>query len=239
MEGCEAILAGADALLARCAVHGTRRVEVGMAHRGRLAMLSTLLNKPPGTLFAKMENAQSDYAVGDVTYHLGETATLTYAQVHSPPSAEYTVVKTLQCARRWFQQARFHDAMRAASLLFPDGNSVVARGCPHTHVPACPKGSPDSGCGSWAVCPCHSAAHAERGVQGAQARDIRVSIAPNPSHLEAVGPVVQGLVRALQQRLGASGQQRVLGLLVHGDAAFSGLGIVPECLQLSTAPGDP
>ncbi len=89
-------MAGADALLARCAVHGTRRVEVGMAHRGRLAMLSTLLNKPPGTLFAKMENAQSDYAVGDVTYHLGETATLTYTQVPSTQSAEHTVVKTLQ-----------------------------------------------------------------------------------------------------------------------------------------------
>ena len=81
VEGCEAVLAGADALLARCAVHGTRRVELGMAHRGRLAMLATLLNKPPGTLFAKMENGQSDYRVGDVTYHLGETATLTYSQV--------------------------------------------------------------------------------------------------------------------------------------------------------------
>ncbi len=73
--------------------------------------------------------------------------------------------------------------------------------------------------------------------QGTQAHDIRVSIAPNPSHLEAVDPVVMGLVRALQQRLGPSGQQRVLGLLVHGDAAFAGLGIVPECLQLSCAPG--
>jgi hypothetical protein len=46
-----------------------------------------------------------------------------------------------------------------------------------------------------------------------------------------------GLVRALQERLGPPGQQRVLGLLVHGDAAFAGLGIVPECLQLSSAPG--
>ncbi len=73
--------------------------------------------------------------------------------------------------------------------------------------------------------------------QGAQAHKIRVSIAPNPSHLEAVDPVVMGLVRALQQRLGPSGRQRVLGLLVHGDAAFAGLGIVPECLQLSNAPG--
>lgn len=75
--------------------------------------------------------------------------------------------------------------------------------------------------------------------QGAQAHDIRVSIAPNPSHLEAVDPVVMGLVRALQQRMGPPGQQRVLGLLVHGDAAFAGLGIVPECLQLSDAPGAP
>ena len=91
VEGCEAILAGADALLARCAVHGTRRVELGMAHRGRLAMLSTLLNKPPGTLFAKMENAQSDYAVGDVTYHLGETATLTYTQVLAPQLAGHSL----------------------------------------------------------------------------------------------------------------------------------------------------
>jgi hypothetical protein len=75
-------------------------------------------------------------------------------------------------------------------------------------------------------------------LQAAQAHKIRVSIAPNPSHLEAVDPVVMGLVRALQQRLGPPGQQRVLGLLVHGDAAFAGLGIVPECLQLSSAPGE-
>ena len=104
MEGCEAILAGADALLARCAVHGTRRVEVGMAHRGRLAMLSTLLNKPPGTLFAKMENAQSDYAVGDVTYHLGETATLTYTQVLAPPLAGHRLNGTADHAYRLLQQ---------------------------------------------------------------------------------------------------------------------------------------
>ena len=105
MEGCEAILAGADALLARCAVHGTRRVELGMAHRGRLAMLSTLLNKPPGTLFAKMENAQSDYAVGDVTYHLGETATLTYGQVHSPQLAGQSLDGSANQPRRLPQQA--------------------------------------------------------------------------------------------------------------------------------------
>jgi hypothetical protein len=66
---------------------------------------------------------------------------------------------------------------------------------------------------------------------------IRMSIAPNPSHLEAVNPVVMGLVRALQMRLGDSGGQQVAGLLIHGDAAFAALGIVAECLQLANTPG--
>ncbi len=64
-----------------------------------------------------------------------------------------------------------------------------------------------------------------------------MSIAPNPSHLEAVNPVVMGLVRAVQTRLGSGGRTAVAGLLIHGDAAFAGLGIVAECLQLSNTPG--
>ena len=55
--------------------------QVGMAHRGRLSLLCNLLNKPPGALFAQMDNAQSEYRVGDVKYHLGETATLSFAEV--------------------------------------------------------------------------------------------------------------------------------------------------------------
>jgi 2-oxoglutarate dehydrogenase E1 component len=52
-----------------------------MAHRGRLSLLCNLLGKPPGALFAQMENGQSEYRVGDVKYHLGETATLTFSEV--------------------------------------------------------------------------------------------------------------------------------------------------------------
>ena len=74
-------------------------------------------------------------------------------------------------------------------------------------------------------------------VQGLERQEIRVSIAPNPSHLEAVNPVVMGLVRAVQTRLGPGSQRAVAGLLIHGDAAFAGLGIVAECLQLSNTPG--
>lgn len=67
---------------------------------------------------------------------------------------------------------------------------------------------------------------------------IRVSIAPNPSHLEAIGPVVLGMVRAEQARLAdLPAHARVAGLLIHGDAAFSGLGIVAETLQLANVPG--
>ncbi|BDA49631.1 probable 2-oxoglutarate dehydrogenase E1 component [Coccomyxa sp. Obi] len=152
VEGCEALLPGVDALVGRCAAAGVRRIEVGMAHRGRLSLLCNLLHKPPGALFAQMENGQSDYRVGDVKYHLGDTATLAFGK-------------------------------------------------------------------------------------GADRQEIRVSIAPNPSHLEAVNPVVMGLVRAVQTRLGSGGRTAVAGLLIHGDAAFAGLGIVAECLQLSNTPG--
>jgi hypothetical protein len=57
---------------------------------------------------------------------------------------------------------------------------------------------------------------------GGQLLRTRLSIAPNPSHLEAVNPVVLGMVRAEQARRGAGGRAKVLGLLLHGDAAVAG-----------------
>ena len=66
---------------------------------------------------------------------------------------------------------------------------------------------------------------------------MHVSLAFNPSHLEAVDPVVCGRVRAKQVRHGDLEHKRVVGILVHGDAAFAGQGLVPETLQLSNLPG--
>lgn len=66
---------------------------------------------------------------------------------------------------------------------------------------------------------------------------MRLSIAPNPSHLEFIGPVVLGMVRAEQTRLQDTAREKVMGLLIHGDAAFAGLGVVAECLQLADTPG--
>ena len=68
-------------------------------------------------------------------------------------------------------------------------------------------------------------------------REIVVSVAFNPSHLEAVDPVVEGLVRPKQDRLGDTNRERVIPILIHGDAAFAGQGVVPETLNLSQLEG--
>lgn len=70
-----------------------------------------------------------------------------------------------------------------------------------------------------------------------QGKEIVVSVAFNPSHLEAVDPVVEGLVRPKQDRMGDSERERVIPILIHGDAAMIGQGVVAETLQLSQLDG--
>src|ERR1700736_1356712 len=64
-------------------------------------------------------------------------------------------------------------------------------------------------------------------------RTVHLSLAANPSHLEAVDPVVLGKVRAKQQQRGDEERKEVVGILMHGDAAFAGQGLVAESLELS------
>jgi 2-oxoglutarate dehydrogenase E1 component len=66
---------------------------------------------------------------------------------------------------------------------------------------------------------------------------VHLSLAFNPSHLEIVNPVVEGSVRARQERRGADGYKQVLPVLVHGDAAFAGQGVVMETLNLAETRG--
>ncbi|HEY3306861.1 MAG TPA: 2-oxoglutarate dehydrogenase E1 component [Desulfuromonadaceae bacterium] len=66
---------------------------------------------------------------------------------------------------------------------------------------------------------------------------LHLTIAANPSHLEAVNPVVEGKCRARQDGYGAGGVERVLPVLIHGDAAFAGQGSVMETLNLSQLDG--
>ncbi len=70
-----------------------------------------------------------------------------------------------------------------------------------------------------------------------QGNVLVASVAPNPSHLEAVDPVVEGIVRPKQDHLGDWERKRVIPILVHGDAAFAGQGVVAETLNLSQLHG--
>ena len=68
-------------------------------------------------------------------------------------------------------------------------------------------------------------------------RTIHLSLTANPSHLEAVNPVVMGKVRAKQRQKGDTERSKVMGVLLHGDAAFIGLGVVHECLEMQDLKG--
>ena len=152
LEGGESTLVSMDAMVQRGAELGVEEVVVGMAHRGRLSVLTNFMKKPYQALFSEFQgnpaNPSDVQGSGDVKYHLGTST--------------------------------------------------------------------------------------DRDFGG---RKVHLSLTANPSHLEIVNPVVVGKVRAKQtqkkdeQRIGA------VGLLIHGDAAFAGQGVVPETLLLSQLKG--
>ena len=81
----------------------------------------------------------------------------------------------------------------------------------------------------------HLGASSDRTFDG---NNVHLSLTANPSHLEIVDPVVLGKVRAKQDQLGDTDERiKVLPLLIHGDAAFAGQGVVAECLGLSGLKG--
>ena len=85
-------------------------------------------------------------------------------------------------------------------------------------------------------------AGALRAIRGGAQLDLVVSMPPNPSHLEAIDPVVEGMARAAGTIADSGGAPRFdparsLPILIHGDAAFPGQGVVAETLNLSRLPG--
>ncbi len=76
----------------------------------------------------------------------------------------------------------------------------------------------------------HLGASSDRAFDG---NTVHLSLTANPSHLEAVNPVVLGKVRAKQEQYGDKSRRSVLPILLHGDAAFAGQGVVAECFGLS------
>lgn len=83
---------------------------------------------------------------------------------------------------------------------------------------------------------------ANRELQDAETKSARITLANNPSHLEFINPIVEGSTRAAQETRTQSGypvqdETKSLAILIHGDAAFPGEGIVAETLNLSSLKG--
>src|SRR4029453_13641500 len=152
MEGAESATPVLDGILSNAADAGFEGAALGMAHRGRLNVLSNIMGKSYEAIFGEFEGHVDPNTVqgsGDVKYHLGATG-----KYESPSGA-----------------------------------------------------------------------------------DIKVELAANPSHLETVDPIVMGMVRAQQDNIEPPGSYAVLPILIHGDAAFAGQGIVAECLAMSDIAG--
>ncbi len=152
LQGGEVLIPALHHIVDTAAHTGIQEIVLGMAHRGRLDVLTQILGKPVEEIFVTFEDNYKPHdfgGSGDVKYHLG----CSLDHVHE------------------------------------DGSS--------THI----------------------------------------SLVANPSHLEAVDPVVEGKARAVQDRRGDVNRKKVIPILIHGDAAFTGQGVVAETFNLSQTRG--
>ena len=151
LEGNESLIPAVDAIVEKAAQLGVAQFVMGMAHRGRLNVLTNIFGKSAKDIFSEFEGKDYEQQIfdGDVKYHLGWTS------------------------------------MRTSS----GGNK------------------------------------------------INMNIAPNPSHLETVGAVVEGITRAKQDTHFPEDFSKVLPIVVHGDAAIAGQGLAYEVVQMAQLDG--
>ena len=151
LEGNESLIPGLDAIVERAAEMGVKQFVMGMAHRGRLNVLTNIFGKSAKDIFSEFDGKDYEQEIfdGDVKYHLGWTS----------------------------------------DRMSDNGNK------------------------------------------------IKMNIAPNPSHLETVGAVVEGIARAKQDAHFAEDFSKVLPIVVHGDAAIAGQGLVYEVVQMANLDG--
>merc|ERR1712000_299463 len=151
LEGGESLIPALDVIIEKAADQGVKQFVVGMAHRGRLNVLTNIFGKSPKDIFSEFDGKDYEETIfdGDVKYHLGWTS----------------------------------------------------------------KRETDSG------------------------KMVNMNIAPNPSHLETVNSIVEGIARAKQDRDHGDNISEVLPILIHGDAAFAGQGVVYEVIQMARLEG--
>ncbi len=151
LEGNESLIPALDAIVEQAAEMGVKQFVMGMAHRGRLNVLTNIFGKAAKDIFSEFDGKDYEQEIfdGDVKYHLGWTS----------------------------------------DRMSDNGNK------------------------------------------------IKMNIAPNPSHLETVGAVVEGITRAKQDAHFSDDFSKVLPIVVHGDAAIAGQGLVYEVVQMANLDG--
>ena len=152
LEGGETTIAALDAIINTAVDNGVQEVVIGMAHRGRLNVLASILGKTYEEIFSEFEGSaipDQTMGSGDVKYHLGYSSE----------------------------------------------------------------------------------------IETASGKKVNLKLSPNPSHLEAVNPVVLGYSRAKADVLYKSEFDSVLPILIHGDASLAGQGVVYEITQMSNLKG--
>src|SRR6056300_1550519 len=151
LEGNESLIPALDAIIERAATKGVKQFVMGMAHRGRLNVLTNIFGKSPRDIFSEFDGKDYEEAIfdGDVKYHLGWTS---------------------------------------------------KRETNNGHI-------------------------------------VNMNIAPNPSHLETVNGIVEGITRAKQHNDHPLNPSEVLPILIHGDAAVAGQGVVYEVVQMARLDG--
>ena len=214
LEGCEVLIVGMKEIIDTFTAEGGESVIMGMPHRGRLNVLANVVRKPMEQIFSEFQGTASpdpdqDFSgSGDVKYHLGMSynrPTIHGGNVH------------LSCVCR----SRPSDLTRVPSLL-----------------PASPA-HPEVG--GWTPCSAGSLptllplplVSALPFSPPLVPRGCDRRLVANPSHLEAVNPVVEGKTRAKQFYMGDTERKKCMSVLLHGDAAFSGQGVVFETMGLS------
>ena len=186
LEGAEGVVPGLIALVERAADQKCECIVLGMAHRGRLNVLSNIFQKPFGAIVSELKDDKESFMVGDVRYHLGLKSSV------EVPMRDLTD----------FEEEKEED-----------GNSIMRRRKENKTTKK----------------------------MNVHPRTIRLEILPNPSHLEMVNAVVTGVARGKQFKIsphtnghGDDARNKVIPLIIHGDASFSGLGQNSEVMTLQT-----
>lgn len=208
LNGGEALVSALDAIISRSAALGTEEFMFGMAHRGRLNVLTQILGKPHRAVFHEFKGGSSKpdsvAGSGDVKYHLGASADGTAAakNVHLsllPNPSHLEIVNPIVLGKARARQAEF---------AVKEGLVIVS-----------------------------SLLDGQESDKALADKDVHLSLNPSPAHLEIVDPIVLGRARARQDDKADAARSKVLPILMHGDAAFAGQGVVAETFALSNLRG--